>query len=86
MKINIILKEVRFDMEGQGLLTSKAIGILAKYFDCFGPNLMVLTGTCDVLSRRQKKEKVDGHTNTQTDAGNNNNLRAILASVNMRKY
>ena len=34
--------KVKFDLEGQGQSTPKAIGILTKVFYTYGPNLVIL--------------------------------------------
>ena len=45
--------EVKFDLEGQGQSPPKTIGILAKVFYTYGPNLAILAWTGDELSRGQ---------------------------------
>ena len=55
--------EVKFDLEGQGQLPPKTIGILTKVFYTYGPNLVILAGTGDELSRGQA-----GGWRTHTDA------------------
>ena len=73
--------EVKFDLEGQGQSPPKTIGILTKVFYIYGPNLVILAETGDELSRGQARDwHTDGHTHTQTDAGNDNTRRPILAS------
>ena len=73
--------EVKFDLEGQGQSPPKTIGILTKVFYIYGPNLVVLAETGHELSRGQAHDwHTDGHTHTQTDAGNDNTRRPILAS------
>ena len=58
--------EVKFDLKGQGQSPQKTIGILAKVFYIYGPNL-ILAGTGDELSRRQARDwHMDGHTHTHT--------------------
>ena len=73
--------EVKFDLEGQGQPPPKTIGILTKVFYIYGPNLVILADTGHELSRGQARDwRTDGHTHTQTDAGNDNTRRPILAS------
>ena len=75
--------EVKFDLEGQGQSPPKTIGILTKVFYIYGPNLVILAETGHELSCRQARDwHTDGHTHTQTDAGNDNTRRPILASGN----
>ena len=45
--------EVKFDLEGQGQLPPKTIGIWTKVFYAYGPNLVILAWTGDELSCRQ---------------------------------
>ena len=68
--------EVKFDLEGQGQLPPKTIGILTKVFYTYAPNLVILAWTGDELSRGQTWWRTDG----LTDAGNDNTRRPILAS------
>ena len=71
--------EVKFDLEVQGQLPPKTIGILTKVFYIYGPNLVILAETGDELSRGQARDwHTDGHTHT--DAGNDNARRPILVS------
>ena len=73
--------EVKFDLEGQGQSPPKTIGILTKVFYVYGPNLVILADTGHELSRGQAHDwRTDGQTHTQTDAGNDNTRRPILAS------
>ena len=73
--------EVKFDLEGQGQSPPKTIGILTKVFYIYGPNLVILAETGHELSRGQARDwHTDGHTHTQTDAGNDNTRRPMLAS------
>ena len=73
--------EVKFDLEGQGQSPPKTIGILTKVFYIYGPNLVILADTGHELSRGQARDwRTDGHTHRQTDAGNDNTRRPILAS------
>ena len=73
--------EVKFDLEGHGQSPPKTIGILTKVFYIYGPNLVILADTGHELSRGQAHDwHTDGHTHTQTDAGNDNTRRTILAS------
>ena len=73
--------EVKFDLEGQGQSPPKTIGILTKVFYIYGPNLVILAETGHELSRGQARDwRTDGRTHTQTDAGNDNTRRPILAS------
>ena len=73
--------EVKFDLEGQGQSPPKTIGILTKVFYIYGPNLVILADTGHELSRGQARDwRTDGRTHTQTDAGNDNTRRPILAS------
>ena len=75
--------EVKFDLEGQGQSPPKTIGILTKVFYIYGPNLVILADTGHELSRGQARDwRTDGRTHTQTDAGNDNTRRPILASGN----
>ena len=70
-----------FELEGQGQSPPKTIGILTKVFYIYGPNLVILADTGHDLSRGQALDwRRDGHTHTQTDAGNDNTRRPILAS------
>ena len=73
--------EVKFDLEGQGQSPPKTIGIFTKVFYIYGPNLVILAETGHELSRGQAPDwRTDGQTHTQTDAGNDNTRRPILAS------
>ena len=72
--------EVKFDLEGQGQLPPKTIGILTKVFYTYAPNLVILAWTGDELSRGQTWWRTDGRTDGRTDAGNDNTRRPILAS------
>ena len=73
--------EVKFDLEGQDQSPPKTIGILTKVFYIYGPNLVILADTGHELSRGQAHDwRTDGRTHTQTDAGNDNTRRPILAS------
>ena len=73
--------EVKFDLEGQGQSPPKTIGILTKVFYIYGPNLVILAETGHELSRGQARDwRTDGRTHRQTDAGNDNTRRPILAS------
>ena len=73
--------EVKFDLEGQSQSPPKTIGILTKVFYAYGPNLVILADTGHELSRGQARDwRTDGRTHTQTDAGNDNTRRPILAS------
>ena len=75
--------EVKFDLEGQGQSPPRTIGILTKVFYTYGPNLVILAWTGDELSRGQASDyRTHGRTDTQTDAGNDNTRRPILASGN----
>ena len=77
--------EVKFDLEGQGQSPPKTIGILTKVFYIYGPNLVILAETGHELSRGQARDwHTDGHTHTQTDTGNDNTRRPILASGKKR--
>ena len=58
--------EVKFDLEGQGQSPPKTIGILAKVFYIYGPNLVILAETGHELSRGQAKGWPT-HTDTHTD-------------------
>ena len=55
---------VKFDLEVQGQLPPKTIGILTKVLCSCGPNLVILAWTRDKLSRGQASGY---HTDTQTD-------------------
>ena len=78
--------EVKFDLEGQGQSPPKTIGILTKVFYIYGRNLVILAETGHELSRGQARDwHTDGHTHTQTDAGNDNTRRPILASGKKQK-
>ena len=60
--------EVKFDLEGQGQSPPKTIGILAKVFYTYGPNLVIWAWTGDELSRGQASAyRTHGRTTTQTD-------------------
>ena len=48
--------EVKFDLEGQGQLPSKAIGTLTKVFCIFDPNLVILAWTGPELSCGQASD------------------------------
>ena len=73
--------QVKFDLEGQGQSPPKTIGILTKVFYIYGPNLVILAETDYELSCGQARDwRTDGHTRRQTDAGNDNTRRPILAS------
>ena len=73
--------EVKFDLEGQGQSPPKTIGILTKVFYIYSSNLVILADTGHELSRGQARDwRTDGHTHRQTDAGNDNTRRPILAS------
>ena len=73
--------EVKFYLEGQCQSPPKTIRILTKVFYTYGPNSMILAETGHELSRGQARDWcTDGHTHTQTDAGNDNTRRPILAS------
>ena len=75
--------EVKFDLEGQGQSPPKTIGILTKVFYIYSSNLVILADTGHELSRGQARDwRTDGHTHRQTDAGNDNTRRPILASGN----
>ena len=75
--------EVKFDLEGQAQSPPKTIGILTKVFYIYSPNLVILADTGHELSRGQARDwRTDGHTHRQTDAGNDNTRRPILASGN----
>ena len=67
--------EVKFDLEGQGQLPPKTIGILTKVFCFSGPHLMILAWTGDELSCGQASDWY-----THTDTGNDNTQRPKLAS------
>ena len=70
---------VKFDLEVQGQLPPKTIGILTKVFCSCGPNLVILAWTRDKLSRGQASAY---RTHRQTDAANDNTRRPKLASGN----
>ena len=73
--------EVKFDLKGPGQSPKKTKGILTKVFYIYGPNLVILPETGHELSRGQARDwRTDGHTHTETDAGNDNTRRPILAS------
>ena len=73
--------EVQFDLEGQGQLPYKTIGILTKVFYTYGPNLVILAWMDDELLCGQASDyRTHGRTDTQTDAGNDNTRRPKLAS------
>ena len=77
--------EVKFDLEGQGQLPPKTIGILTISYT-YGPNLVILTWTGDELSRGQPWWRTDWRTDGRTDAGNDNTQRPILASFSIDSY
>ena len=61
--------EVKFDLEIQGQLTPKTIGILTKVFRSSGPNLVILAWTGDKLSRGQASDyRTHRRTHRQTQA------------------
>ena len=61
--------EVKFDLEVQGQLPPKTIGILTKVFCSSGPNLVILAWTCDKLSRGQASDYcTHRRTHRQTQA------------------
>ena len=75
--------EVKFDLEGQGQLPQKTIGVLTKVFCFSGSNLVILAWTVDELSLGQAHDwRTHRHTDTQTHAGNDNTRRPKLASGN----
>ena len=58
---------VKFDLEVQGQLAPKTIGILTKVFCSCGPNLVILPWTCDKLLRGQASDyRTHRHTDRQT--------------------
>ena len=60
---------VKFDLEVQGQLPHKTIGILSKVFCCSGPNLVILAWTGDKLSRGQASDyRTHRRTHRQTQA------------------
>ena len=59
--------EVKFDLEGQGQLSYKTIGIITKVFCIFGSNLVILAQTGPELLRGQAKVLTDRRTHTHTD-------------------
>ena len=59
--------KVKSDLEGQGQLSPKTIGILTKVFCIFGLNLAILAWTGPELSRGQASDwHSDWHTHTRT--------------------
>ena len=61
--------EVKFDLEVQGQLTPKTIGILIKAFCSSGPNLVILAWTGDKLSSGQASDyRTHRRTHRQTQA------------------
>ena len=61
--------EVKFDLEVQGQLTPKTIGILIKVFCSSGPNLVILAWTGDKLSSGQASDyRTHRRTHRQTQA------------------
>ena len=61
--------EVKFDLEVQGQLTPKTIGILIKVFCSSGPNLVILAWTGDKLSSGQANDyRTHRRTHRQTQA------------------
>ena len=61
--------EVKFDLEVQGQLTPKTIGILTKVFCSSGPNLVILAWTGGKLSRGQASDyRTHRCTHRQTQA------------------
>ena len=61
--------EVKFDLEVQGQLTPKTIGILTKVFWSSGPNLVILAWSGDKLSRGQASDyRTHRRTHRQTQA------------------
>ena len=75
---------VQFDLEGQGQMSHKTIGISTKLFCTSGPNLVILAWTGDELSRRQAHD-YRTYRHTQPDAGNDNTRRPKLASGKKHK-
>ena len=78
--------KVEFVLEGQGQWPHK-IGILTKVFCTSDPNMVILPLTGDELLPEQAHDypthrQVDGRTDTQSDAGNDNTQRPKLASGN----
>ena len=64
-------------------ITPEIIGILIKVFYIYGPNLVILAETGDELLHGQACDwRTDGHTDRQTDAGNENTRRPKQASGN----
>ena len=65
--------EVKFDLEDEGQLPPKTIGIVTKVFYTYGPNWVLLAWTGDELSRGQARDyrtygRTDGHTDRQMQA------------------
>ena len=61
--------EVKFDLEVQGKLPPKTIGILTKVFCSSSPNLVILAWTGDKLSRGQASDyRTHRRTHRQTQA------------------
>ena len=61
--------EVKFDLEVQGQLTPKTIGILIKVLCSSGPNLVILAWTGDKLSSGQASDyRTHRRTHRQTQA------------------
>ena len=61
--------EVKFDLEVQGQLPPKTIGILTKVFCSSSPNLVILARTGDKLSRGQASDyRTHRRTHRQTQA------------------
>ena len=63
---------VQFDLEGQGQLSHKTIGISTKLFCTSGPNLVILARTVDELLQRQTWWQTDGQTGATTKPGGQN--------------
>ena len=56
---------LKFDLEGQGRLPPKTIGTFGEVLCIFGPNLVILAGRGEELSRGQTWWRTDGHRQRQ---------------------
>ena len=89
LKMGSILKfEVKFDLEGQGQLPPKTIGIFTKVFCFSGPNLAILAWISDELSWGQASDwythrhRQRQYLEAKTDLGKKKNIVILgLTSV-----
>ena len=53
--------QIKFDLEGQGQLPPKTIGILTKIFSTYGPNLVILAWMGNELWCGQAQNEVNSN-------------------------